>query len=104
MIALQVAGLIADFYLFLELTGDDDLDPDTAVKMTESLAYHLGEMDHAFLRELVDAFAVVAENYTGDEVRETVRNIASDLYLEETLAGDDPVKLAELEALRDARA
>jgi hypothetical protein len=32
-----------------------------------------------------------------------VRNIAYSFYLEETLAADDPVRLAELEAIRDAR-
>ena len=38
MIAKQVAGIIAEYVVFLELTGDDELDPDTAVKMSESLA------------------------------------------------------------------
>jgi len=102
MIAMQVANLIAEYYVFLQLTDEEELNLDTAVKMTESLADHLEEMDKGFLRELVDAFPVIAEEYSG-EAQEVVRNIAHSLYLEEALAADDPVKMAELKALRDAR-
>ena len=102
MIAMQVANLIAEYYVFLQLTDEEELNLDTAVKMTESLADHLEEMDKGFLRELVDAFPVIGEEYSG-EAQEVVRNIAHSLYLEEALAADDPVKLAELKALRDAR-
>jgi len=102
MIAKQVAGIIVEYVVFLELTGDDELDPDTAVKMSESLAASLEELEKGFLRELVDAFPIVAEEYTG-EAREVVRDIPHSFYLEEALAADDPAWLAELEALRDAR-
>ncbi len=102
MIAMQVASLIAEYVVFLELTDEDELNPDTAVKMMEALGGHLEEFDKDFLRELVDAFPVIAEEYSG-EAQEVVRNIAHGFYLEEALAADDPVKLAELEALRDAR-
>ena len=102
MIAMQVASLIAEYYVFLTLTGEEELNLDTAVKMTESLADHLEGMDKGFLRELVDAFPIIAEGYSG-EAQEVVRNIARSLYLEEALAAGDPVRLAELEALRDAR-
>lgn len=102
MIAEQVASIIAEYVVFLEFTGENELDPDTAVKMMEALAGQLEDLDKGFLRELVDAFPVVAEEYSG-EVREVVRNIAHSFYLEEALAADDPVRLAELEALRDAR-
>ncbi len=102
MIAMQVASLIAEYYVFLTLTDEEELNLDTAVKMTESLADHLEEMDKGFLRELVNTFPIIAEGYSG-EAQEVVRNIARSLYLEEALAADDPVKLAELEALRDAR-
>jgi len=102
MIAMQLASLIAEYYVFLQLTDEEELNLDTAVKMTESLADHLEEMDKGFLRELVDAFPVIAEEYSG-EAQEVVRNIAHSLYLEEALAADDPVKMAELKALRDAR-
>ena len=102
MIAMQVAEIIAEYAVFLELTGDEELDPDTAVKMMEALAGHLQEMDKGFLRELVDAFPVIANGYSG-EAQEVVRNISYGYYLEEALAVGDPVKLAALEALRDAR-
>jgi hypothetical protein len=35
--------------------------------------------------------------------KELVRDMAYSFYLEETLAADDPARLAEWEALRDAR-
>ena len=101
MIAMQVAEIIAEYAVFLELTGDEELNPDTAVKMMEALASHLQEMDKGFLRELVNAFTIIAEEYSG-EAQEVVRNISYGYYLEEALAADDPVKLATLEALRDA--
>ena len=76
--------------------------PDNAVEMEEFLAYRLDMLDKDFLRQLVDAFAVIAPEY-GDEAQELVRDIPYGFYLEETLAADDPVRLAELEAIRDAR-
>lgn len=102
MIAMQVAEIIAEYAVFLELTGDEELNPDTAVKMMEALASHLQEMDKGFLRELVDAFPIIAKEY-GGEAQEVVRDISYGYYLEEALAVDDPVKLAALEASRDAR-
>lgn len=102
MIAMQVADIIAEYVVFLELTDENELNLDTAVKMMEALAGHLEEMDKGFLRELVEAFPIIAEGYSG-EAQEVVRNIAHSFYLEEALAADDPVRLAELEALRDAR-
>lgn len=102
MIAMQVASLIAEYVVFLSLTDEEELNLDTAVKMMGSLADHLEEMDKGFLRELVDAFAIIAAEYSG-EAQEVVRDIPYSFYLEEALAADDPVRLAELEALRDAR-
>jgi hypothetical protein len=102
MIAMQVAEIIAEHAVFLELTGDEELNPDTAVKMMEALASHLQEMDKGFLRELVNAFPIIAKEYSG-EAQEVVHNISYGYYLEESLAVDDPVKLAALDALRDAR-
>lgn len=102
MIALQVARIIADVFLFLNLTDDDTLDPDEAVEMLENLGARLDEMEKEFLRELVDAFPVIAEEYRG-ESQQLVRDIPHSFYLEETLAENDPDRLAELEAIRDAR-
>lgn len=101
MIVLQIARIIANFALFMDLTDDDILDPDAAVEMMEFLGGSLQELDKDFLRSLVDAFAVIAPEYSG-EAQRLVRNMAHDFYLEEALAADDPARLAELEALRDA--
>lgn len=102
MIVNQIAHIIADYVVFLELTDEDELNLDTAVKMMEALADQLENLDKGFLRELVDAFSVIAAEYSG-EAQQVVRNIAHSFYLEEALAADDPVRLTELEALRDAR-
>ena len=102
MIAMQVAGIIAEYVVFLELTDEEDLNLDTAVKMMEALGGHLQEMVKGFLRELVDAFPVIAEGYSG-EAQQVVRDIPHGFYLEEALAADDPIKLAALEAERDRR-
>jgi hypothetical protein len=102
MIAKQVARIIAEYVVFLELTDEEELNLDTAVEASEVLGAQLEALDKGFLRELVDAFAVIAAEYSGD-AHEVVRNIAYGFYLEAALAADDPVKLAELEALRDAR-
>ena len=102
MIALQIARIISRVVLFAELTDDDVVDPDLAVELMEVIGADLEALDRPFLRELVDAFAVVAEEYQ-DEARDIVRDIPYSFYLEETLAADDPVRLAELEAIRDAR-
>ena len=102
MIAKQVAEIIAEYVVFLDLTNEEELNPDTAVKMMESLADHLQNMDKKFLRELVDAFAEVSAGYSG-EAQAVVRDIPYGFYLEDELAKDDPVRMAELEALRDLR-
>ncbi|MCK8458060.1 hypothetical protein [Sphingomonas faeni] len=102
MIAIQVARIIARFVIFADLTEEDALDADAAVEMMEVLGAQLEALDKGFLRELVDAFAVIAAEYSG-EAQAVVRNIAYGFYLEEALAADDPARLAELEALRDAR-
>ncbi|RZM37637.1 MAG: hypothetical protein EOP67_00215 [Sphingomonas sp.] len=97
-----MARIIAHFVVFADLTDEDLLDPDTSVEMMEVLGAQLENLDKRFLRKLVDAFAVIAEEYSG-EAQQVVRNIAHSFYLQEALAADDPVRLAELEALRDAR-
>jgi hypothetical protein len=102
MIATQIARIIADFILFLDINEEETIDADGAVEMMEWLGSRLDDLDKGFLRELVDAFAVIAPEY-GGESQKLVRDIPYGFYLEEALAADDPVRLAELEALRDAR-
>ncbi|MET0374339.1 MAG: hypothetical protein ABW128_08785 [Rhizorhabdus sp.] len=100
MIAKQIARIIADYVVFLELADEDTLNPDTAVKMMEALAADLEALDKMFLRELLDAFQNIAVEYNG-EAKDVVQRIAYSFYLEEALAADDPVRLAELEIRRD---
>ncbi|MET0239194.1 MAG: hypothetical protein ABW184_04780 [Sphingobium sp.] len=102
MIAEQIARILADFFLFLNMTDEDLLDIDASVGMMEDMAGRLQDLDKGFLRELVDAFPVIASEYGGDS-HKLVLDIPYSFYLEETLAAGDPVRLAELEALRDAR-
>ena len=102
MIATQIARIIADFVLFLDLDEDRTIDADDAVQMMEWLGHRLEAIDKDFLRQLVDAFPVIASEY-GGESQELVRDIPYGFYLEEGLAADDPVRLAELEAIREAR-
>ncbi len=102
MMNLQIARIIANYVLFLDMTDDDTLNPDAAVQQMEELASDLEALDKDLLRGLIDAFAVIAPEYSG-EAQRMVRNIAHDFYLEEALAAEDPARLAELEALRDAK-
>lgn len=99
---LQIARILADISLFLEVTDEEKLDLDDAVKMSEFFGAQLDELDKDFLRELVDAFTVIAPEY-GDKLGEMVRDIPYYFSLDEAIASDDPVRLAELEAQRDAR-
>lgn len=101
MIALQVARIIANVVIHLNMTDEEDLHPDTAVSMMESLAADVDELDKPFLRQVVDAFPIIAQDYEG-EARQLVLDIPSGFFLEETLAADDPERLAELARVRDA--
>ncbi|MDN4631601.1 hypothetical protein [Sphingomonas sp. PvP056] len=103
MIAAQVARIIANFVIFCELSDDDLVDPDEACGVMEVLGSQLEAMDKPFLRKLVDAFPIIAVEYSG-KAQELVRDLPYGFYLEEALASDDPARLAELEAIRDAKA
>lgn len=98
-IAQQVARIIAPYVVFLELADEESLNPDVAVKMLEALGPELAALDRSFLRELIDAFPAVAEKY-GGEASAVVADIPHSFYLEEVLAADDPIRLAELDAVR----
>ena len=90
MIVMQAARIIADFIIFLDMTDDDTLNPDTAVHMMETLAVDLEGLDKEFLRQLIDAFPVIAGEYSG-EAQRLVLSIPSDFGLEEAFADDDPM-------------
>lgn len=101
-VAVQAARLIADFVVFLDHVDEDLVDLDANVTVTEGVGAEIDALDRGFLRQLVDAFPIIADDYKGEE-RTSVLTLADNFYLEETLAEGDPVRLAELEALRDAR-
>ncbi|MEH3102880.1 MAG: hypothetical protein PGN12_03150 [Sphingomonas phyllosphaerae] len=98
-IAQQVARIIAQYVVFLELTDEESLNPDVAVKMLEALGPELAALDKPFLHELINAFPAVADEY-GDEAGAVVAVIPRSFYLEEVLADDEPMRLAELNAVR----
>ncbi len=102
MKTLDAVRIIADFVIFFDLVDDEVLDPDICVEQMEQLGYHLQRLEPDVLRELIDAFPVVAAEYEG-KAAEVVRDIPYSFYLEEHLAGDDPEELTRLEAIRDAR-
>jgi hypothetical protein len=102
MIAIQVARIIADMMIFLNMTDEEYLNPDDAVEMMENLGARIDEFEKGFLRELVDAFPIIAEEYS-EEAKALVIDIPYSFYLEEELAEGNPARLAELEAIRDAR-
>lgn len=80
MIAIQIARIIAHFSLFLDLTEDDILDPDEAIQMMELLGADLKALDKTFLRELVDAFAIIAPEFS-EATQQMVRDIPYSYYL-----------------------
>lgn len=98
----RLHGLLLTSYCSWDTTDDEILDPDAAVEMMEWLSHRFEGIEKGFLRELVDSFAVIAPEYSGDS-QNLVRDIPFSFYLEEELAADDPARLAELEAIRDAR-
>ncbi|MEH3046191.1 hypothetical protein [Sphingomonas adhaesiva] len=88
MVSRDVAGIVAAFVVFLRLSGKDIVDPVVAAEAIQELAPKVRALDRAFLRELVDAFPVIALDYD-EESKEVVRNIPRDFGLEEALAVDD---------------
>ncbi len=101
MNALQTARIIAYCFLFLDLDEDEKIDADDAITMIEWMAKLMEDYDKESLRELIDAFAAIAPEFTG-ESQELVRNIARGCYLEESLVSDDPVAWAAAMEKRDA--
>lgn len=58
---------------FLELAADDVLDPDSAVKELESMAYLLGQLEESEKRQLVAFAEVEASRASSDEYRAFLR-------------------------------
>ncbi|WP_230482315.1 hypothetical protein [Sphingomonas sp. Leaf21] len=102
MIAEQIAHIIANVILLLDMDEGDEIDADTGAQFLEWLGAKLEELDRDFLRQLIDAFGAIADQFSVEN-QQAVRDIPYGYYLEEALAADDPVRLAELDAIRDAR-
>lgn len=100
MIVTETAHLIVSYALFLRNTDEGVIKPDVAVREMKRLQCLIEGLGKDFIRQLIAAFAEIAPGYYADE--EIVRNLARDYHLEETVAADDPVRLAELKAQRDA--
>lgn len=101
MIALQIARLIANFVLSLEYADDETIDANEVVQVFKILRADLKALDKDSLRELLDAFAVVALEYPG-KYQQSVHDLPHDLFLEEAMAADNPARLAELDSCLDA--
>jgi len=56
---------IVDFAIFLEFTGDDDLNPDFAVEAMEQLAAELQLLNKAEKLSLISEFKNLAKNNRG---------------------------------------
>jgi len=89
MIAAQVARIVARVVVFTESLEEEDLNPDAAVELQEQLAGDVQALEPAFLRQVVDAFPVIAAEYPEEETQDLIRAIPEDFGLEEALAGDD---------------
>lgn len=101
MIAIPVARMIANLVIILECSSEEQIDPDYAVDCLDAIGPQFRYFENPFLRELIDAFAIIAPEYKGLE-QDIVRSIPESFWLEDQLAEDDPVRLAELDALRKA--
>ena len=95
MNANAIARIIANFVIFLEHTDEDQVELDTAVRITEELATDMEALDLHFRRELATAFAVIAPDYK-EQVRDSIRNIPSDFGLfDDQPEGNDPSPSAD---------
>ncbi|MFD7679742.1 hypothetical protein [Streptomyces sp. NPDC060187] len=56
-----LAGLVVDIVWFLESCGDEEVDPDSAVKMTENVGSVLLKLPAAQRDRLLQVFADMAE-------------------------------------------
>jgi len=81
MTAMQVADIISDVVIFLELAEQESLDRQAAVQMMKQLEGDLRALDKAFLGELIEAFAVIAAENSG-KVQDVIREIPHTYHLE----------------------
>ncbi|MEV6209336.1 hypothetical protein [Kitasatospora sp. NPDC051914] len=65
-----LAGLVVDCVRFLDTCGDDEVDPDSAVKMTESVAWALQRLPEDQLDRFLTALADLARAEPDPQRRE----------------------------------
>jgi hypothetical protein len=56
-----LAGLIVDIVWWLDSCGDEEVDPDSAVKMMESVAWAMGELAADQQQRLIEALGELAD-------------------------------------------
>lgn len=100
MIMNQVARIVVEYSSFLNFGNDEELDLDRAMKELEWLSYQLEHSNKEFLSQLLAALAEIVPEYEGEQ-QQMVRDMANDLDWAEAAAADDPVRLAEIEKLRE---
>jgi hypothetical protein len=71
--------IIIDIAVFLELSGDDIIDPDAAITQLENLAANLQELTEEDLRTFVRFVAEVASTSQDEGEREEVVNFLKSL-------------------------
>ncbi|MFD5922871.1 hypothetical protein ACFVYP_40125 [Kitasatospora sp. NPDC058201] len=79
-----LAGLVVDVVRFLDSCEDDEVDPDSAVKMMESVSWVLGQLPQGQLERFLTVLADLAEAEQDPGRREFLENfpVASGLVEE----------------------
>jgi hypothetical protein len=57
-----LAGVIVDIVWWLDSCGDDEVDPDSAVKMMESVAWVMGELPDDHQQQLIEVLEEMADS------------------------------------------
>lgn len=72
---------IVNLALFLELSHDDDLDPDEALTQLEDLSASLGKLDDETREALIEYINKEAEDEDDKERRDALESLPADLNL-----------------------
>ncbi|MEW1999756.1 hypothetical protein ACFWFH_05850 [Streptomyces coelicoflavus] len=83
-----LAGLVVDAFRFLESCDDDEVDPDSAVKMMEGISGELLRLPQDQRARLLQALAELAEAEQNPARREFLETFPAACGLVEELLGD----------------
>lgn len=64
---VKLAKVVADLAIFLEFTGEELLDPDSAVEAMEQIAVELQSLDDKERENLTGIFIELSNAYEGDK-------------------------------------